>query len=386
MDSDAGGEVDAVTLGAWKGVVTGVEPHFDVYSRDSGRELFSAREVELGACSPKRASGVVSGHGTAIEREELARGVRYEFSCECPRGQAERPCAHNFALALALEASAETAARERVQRAASEPSHLRVSRERLARLSDKTPAVSAEGTEWRVLYRLAPGAAEDRAALRLSVLAQRRRRDGQWGAERPLDSRTRRELRLDDPRDRRALSLLEGAHDTDHEFSAAINDGRRYVLTGERVGLLLPELARTGRLGWAESDPESAGLVVDEGEPWSATLRFEREEEDGDGRIEADLERGDEHRSSAEIVAAAGDGWWLDRERIGRLEPAIATPWVAELAGQRALAVPREHEDAWLGALAAVATSAGGAGLDRAAGRPHPARLWSGAWPAGGGG
>ena len=388
MHSVQDDESDLGEIEAWRGVVNGVEPHFDVQSRETGHGLFAARKVRIGHCDPDQAKGVVDDHATSIDREVLARGVRFEFGCECPRGRAERPCAHNFALALALEEATHDLDRLRARRVAAEPSHLRDSRERLARLTGEAAPTGGEtdlaGSQWRVLYRIAPGVEGDPAGLRLGVVAQRRRRDGEWGAERALDTRTRRELELDDPQDRRVLTLLEGAHDFDVEGQAVVGE-RRFVLTGDRLGLILPELAATGRLDWIGADPDSQGLTLDEGGSFRASLRFERAEADGPGRIEADIERGDESVSTESLRAVTRGGFWIDDDRIGRLDHERLVPWLAELVGKSALEIPREHEQVWMGALARVAPEAVEDVLELEAGRPEPELVVEGAWAASGG-
>jgi superfamily II DNA or RNA helicase len=383
MHSDGGG-VSGLTVDerAWGGVVSGVEPHFDVHSREIGRELFAAGSVRLDEAGAELARGSVEPHSVELRREALARGVRYEFVCGCPRGQQQRACAHTYALALALEAAAANQVQMRRRAAAAEPAHLRASRERLERLSAAVPGprLEADAGGWRILYRLRPGGPLERDALRLVVTAQRRRRDGQWGSERVLDGRTRQEVTLLDPRDRAVLSLLEGAREFDD--GPATGEGRGFVLRAERATLCLPRLAATGRLLWAEDEPEDPGLELDDGEPWRAGLEWVAGS-DGGGRIEGSLVRGDESLTPDRLVAAASGGWWFAGRRLGRFEPAALAPWLAELAGAAALEVPEEHADAWLGALACVAPEAVEGALELELGEPAAELLVEGAWATG---
>jgi superfamily II DNA or RNA helicase len=362
------GREPAPRVDGWSGVVAGIEPRFDVRSRENGRAHFDAGRVELGEWTHEQALGQVSAEPVQrvrLGREVLSRGVRYDTQCTCAMGQREQPCEHVFALALQVEASLR--AERRAAARPAEPPKVRSSRDRLARLRARTLAAPGlprgdERAPWRVLYRLAGDADGEPDQLRLSVLVQRRRRDGQWGTERFLDERLRRELELEDETDRRVLALLGGARErpgTETTLTAlGRSDSHRFRLDADNAALVLPEIVATGRARWSDASAEDPPLALDAGGPWQLVLRFERGPRPAGGQIHGLLERQGSTLHPDQLRAATAGGFWLSQSELGRFQPQAAAGWLAELVSSGPIEVPAELEGAWLAALAEVAPAA----------------------------
>jgi superfamily II DNA or RNA helicase len=289
-------------------------------------------------------------------------GRRLGYSCTCPLGEESVFCKHCVATALAWReggfaaGSGRTAASRRLHIAARpQPSWW----DRLAQLNAAVPRAAAtrgHPREREIVYTLDASATLARGDLTLEVANRVRSLRGQWGRAKPVRVNHELVAEVADPLDRQILSVLAGPRiDPYGYYSPPYYGGPlRYVLSGPQQQAILPLIAATGRCRIrhdVETD-ESPPLEWDDGPPWQAALEIQ---EDADTyRLTGVFRRDSDRMDPAQAVLVLEGGFLVMEDRIARIEPASAAPWVAHLRRYGPVVAPRDAADQMLAALVAL--------------------------------
>lgn len=284
------------------------------------------------------------------------------YSCTCPLGEDSVFCKHCVATALAWRARGSaaglapmTAARRLHLAPRPRPSW----RDRLAQLNAAVPRAAAAGGHPRqrqIVYTLDVPATLARGNLILEVASRARSLRGQWGRAKPIKVNHELVAEVADPLDRQILSVLAGPRIDPYGYYPPPYYGGplRYVLSGPQQQALLPLIAATGRcrIRHDAGTDESPPLEWDDGSPWQAALEIH--EDTGTYRLTGVFRRDSDRMDPTEAVLVLEGGFLVLEDRIARIEPASAAPWVAHLRRHGPVVAPREAADELLASLVAL--------------------------------
>ena len=218
--------------------------------------------------------------------------------------------------------------------------------------------------ERRLLYCLNVSGSMGRNRLQIDLLESLRKKNGEYGKPRRLSLVQEEIATLESPEDRELLAVMSQVT-TDTERSS--NYGSYFYsrvprwssvtvpgLLGEAV---LPRLCATGRFRWL-LDPslsvEEAHPVTWSGETWRFRLHVVPDADHATWRLQGEFVLGDRSLPLSACTLVTQDGWLLAEDRLSRLEPREAWPWIDQLRKEGTIEVPFADRERLLKSLCAI--------------------------------
>ena len=373
--------------------------------RDEAQRLFAAGRVEVLAIEETFLTTSVKD--TTTERVIIKRRAdRFQISCTCAEGKSGS-CAHVLASMLAARSHGFGKAEKAGPRAleageSAEPrphrTHVQIEglsttrnqdasdsfdeideddgsgrlpsvdwRFRLATLKSQAAALPARDAEpvsddtppTEILYAIdAAASASADGALVLIIAHREMKRDREWG--RIKFARPWRGLASDlqNPADRRILTLLSGAdRDADLASSFRLHDihrvAARYRVAPDIQWLALSLMAETGRLILRhppEREEAASFLGVDDAAPFA--LRLQVNATVASFALNGELVRGDQRVRMTEVDLITRGGIVIFRNTVARVEPVEHFAWIDDLVRRGSIEAPRRHQDRLLREIA----------------------------------
>jgi superfamily II DNA or RNA helicase len=236
-------------------------------------------------------------------------------------------------------------------------------KDQLAELSRAIQATPAYGNQPKLtgdrqlLYVIDLEASQRAQKLILEVAFQERKKSGEWSKPRAESLSSTQIEKLDDPTDRKLLSILAGA-EKDHPYNyysgyyGSDSSLRRFRASGPLLETILPLLASTDRVCSRLDDhpPTYQELKPDLDPPWKLTVGVSQDAPKKKWVLSGDLRRdGQTLDFSKTILLLPGlvlwDGFY------GRLEDGGAAAWAPILKRQGSIAIPTSQSDELLRSL-----------------------------------
>lgn len=181
----------------------------------------------------------------------------------------------------------------------------------------------------------------------LEVLSRTRKADGKWGVLQKHRLRRQQIPELPDPADRQILASLAGAREQYDHNSYWYRDPYdtapyRYSLIQPLPQLILPTIARTGRLGLRRNQPDEWQRITwEDNEPWVFWVEIKPAGERYE--INGALRRGQARMELSVPVLLLEGGIVLTEDRAVPLDDGHAFNWVAGLRRSGAFSLPKEQ-------------------------------------------
>jgi hypothetical protein len=380
-------------------LATSLAPFVTEVIRDRGRDYFRSGAVSLDIVKPTGVAATVRG-SARYDVDLLLEGRAVHASCSCSYGyEHDAPCKHIWATILAAEprgfASAAAAAgplrlvldeyefgededdfpAPPVRAAVSPPAgsfrpaplpgpRQETWQDQLAALRREVQPPDPDGRSAgrraarELLFVVDATASEAAKKLVVEVNFQERKKNGDWSKPKAQHLSAADIDAVPDPLDRQIYALLSGAEPGDpygysaHSSSRYYGSGApRFRLSGALLEMLLPVLARTGRVRLRQQNyppvpPEDA--VADLDPPWQLTVGIAAS--GSQWLLAGSLRRGDETMPlSAPSLIVPGVVFWAGR--FARFDDAGAFAWVPTLRRVGSIAVPAAKADDLLGEL-----------------------------------
>jgi superfamily II DNA or RNA helicase len=345
---------------------------FDTSVRRRGDGYYRYGSVRIVRGSDREVVARVQGSRPYQVRLLWEEDYRLRLFCDCPYYQSSGPCKHLWAAILAAEAhgylGAARSGRELIpffdgnewdendgEKLPAPPPPRPVERvewrERLATIGGMRRTEHESGGEWRagrqIVYIVDVAATLHAGDLTVEWMVRDLRRDGDWGKVRDLRLSRRQIPKLPEAADREILALLLGARQSYLDYSPL----SRYGVPHPLAGLVVPLMARTGRLGlrWP-GGVEFAPVTWDEGGAWRFALEMRRGEKNRwvAGGV---LRRGEERMDLATPVLVTAGGLVFTRERVAPLAEDTPFEWVTYLRKVGPLDAPENDGEQMMAAL-----------------------------------
>jgi superfamily II DNA or RNA helicase len=213
------------------------------------------------------------------------------------------------------------------------------------------PLFSQVAKPRRAHFIIDVAASLDADALVINLFQQELRKDGQWGAIKPLKAH-RHKLDGFSPEDRRRLELALGNYTGRPLFYGyrqplhwqSFEDASQIELVPATHDILLPELARDGRLGWvlAQDQPpdRATPLSWDPGPPWRFRLGIEDEPKRKQWLVRGELCREQQSAPLSQVVLLLKSGIALFPGSISHFDPTADWRWLELLRRRDQVQIP----------------------------------------------
>ena len=356
-----------------------LERQFGPGDRSRGREYFGEGRVHLVRASELGALATVDGsrqYAVLLDWSQLSEDGLLFARCDCPRHEEGIWCKHVWATVLALDAQGITL------RTGSPEIHLEFDDPEfddfgeMDDLDEWEEEPAPRGPDWEqklsalerfllirgrdgegvkreagkeILFEIDAGASRVQGELAVSFFERKRKRDGAWGKIRPARLR------------RADIASIEGSSESvllELLFALGAREAltRGWSMWGElKVGsatipsslneLIVPRLAKTGRLYWRADHPEGElppPLAWDDGPPYRLTLGLTSADAGKGTTLSASLQRGNEERSEAEVVILLRSGLVCFEDRIACLENPGDAFWASILRETGPITAPEK--------------------------------------------
>ena len=208
-------------------------------------------------------------------------------------------------------------------------------------------AQSEPPPEWpparEVLYVLRSDTGYEDEELFIQIVSRERKKNGEWGKPRAFSVEYQTLPTLPDTQDRQILQLLTGTpRDSTYDYS-----GDCFYPSGGALAELIPQMCRTGRCFLGIGDPlDLRPFEWDSGEPWQFQVEVRREK--SAYSLSGALRRGEERAGLEEPSALFGNGFFVLRGWLGRLDHGGAFDWIHLLRRLKHIEVPVADRDALL--------------------------------------
>ncbi len=260
------------------------------------------------------------------------------YRCQCGKATDTAPCKHVYAAASALQVMDPEMAIPGV------PPPTPAWRRRFRGLSQLQACASPEAIIPPHLQDLAY-ILDIKGSIRASKLTValaelRSLKDGSTRAKR-LNIEDIDLAELSDPTDRRILSMLLGARDSDYGYYRGEQD---VSVIPEMYDIVLPAMAATGRL-YANTDTgkefgDVGPLTWDDGPAWEFWLRTTKDDKRQAYLMSGSLQRDGEVISLREPLVIFGEGLLIHARRLSRLNARGSAGWLADLHAAGEIPVP----------------------------------------------
>lgn len=208
--------------------------------------------------------------------------------------------------------------------------------------SSSRAGAAAEAREREIFFEIDVVESQKAQQLVIQTSQRQRRSNGQWGKLKPLKLRPGRLEEIEHADDRRILAFLAGGSPErtgwmaqQAEFQTSVF---RYRVPYELCGLILPLMAKSGRLRYLNSSEKDwQPLQWDESEAWKLCLVLDQDDQDASWRLKGEVRRGDEHRALTDCELILPGGLVATEEQISQLDDFGAFDWVPTLLGEQQL-------------------------------------------------
>ena len=331
----------------FQGITQRLQRLFPPDVRARGNRYHDSGAVEFTRATERRLEALVFGSDVYEVQLDWDPDGMLSANCTCPYyGEGQRPCKHLWAALRAAENGAHSRSSRRPAQARPEsPGHWSLRLPRLLRPAANQSAAPPGHEVSYVVEALDPRPAQ---SISLELLQRELKRNGQWGAYRPLRLPANGHDPLPPGLDPRVAALLVGSRPGE-DWGYAVFGSSRYRLDGQLARLGLPVLCATGQCRLRRSPEGELEPLSWEDAPWQ--LWLEVAPDDDEYVVRASLRRGSEIQPLREAVLLLADGVVVMGAAAAPLEHQGRFAWLEDLWQHGELRLPRAQAADLLQAL-----------------------------------
>jgi len=184
--------------------------------------------------------------------------------------------------------------------------------------------------------------------LAVHVLLRKRKKNGDWGVERPRALSREQIGLLPDPTDRQIATMLLGADTQLYGYYGYSNYSRSstFLLHEAMTDVVVPLLCGSGRCRLqTEAGEEFPPLQIDVGQAWQFRLDVRKDEAAKQYVLSGSLRRDRKRQDLASPVMLTQGGWVFWSDRAARLNDHGAFVWISLLRQEKEVRVPARQGD-----------------------------------------